>query len=49
MSRILMGLVLDALLPSGLSNSHLVRAVRALLDFIYLARYPVHTDETLTS
>jgi hypothetical protein len=47
MSRILMGLVLDAPLPGGLSNARLVRAVRALLDFLYLAQYPVHTDETL--
>ncbi|KAF8810733.1 hypothetical protein BYT27DRAFT_7253430 [Phlegmacium glaucopus] len=47
MSRILMGLVLDAPLPGGLSNARLVRAVRALLDFLYLAQYLVHTDETL--
>jgi hypothetical protein len=47
MSCILMGLVLDAPLPGGLSNARLVRAVRALLDFLYLAQYPVHMDETL--
>jgi len=47
MSRILLGLVIDAPLPDGLSNVRLVRAVRALLDFLYLAQYPVHTDETL--
>jgi hypothetical protein len=44
---ILLGLVIDAPLPDGLSNIRLIRAVRALLDFIYLARYPVHTDESL--
>jgi hypothetical protein len=48
MSRILLGLVIDAPLPDGLSNVRLIRAVRALLDFLYLAQYPVHTDETLT-
>jgi hypothetical protein len=47
MSRILLGLVIDAPLPDGLSNVRLIRAVRALLDFLYLAKYPVHTDETL--
>ena len=47
MSRILLGLVIDAPLPNGLSNVRLIRAVRALLDFLYLAQYPVHTDETL--
>ena len=45
-SRILLGLVIDCPLPGGLSNIRLVRAVRALLDFIYLAQYPVHSDET---
>ena len=47
MCRILLGLVIDNPLPGGLSNAWLLRAVRALLDFVYLARYPVHTDETL--
>ena len=26
----------------------MIRAVRALLDFAYLAQYPVHSSETLT-
>ena len=47
MCRILLGLVIDIPLPGGLSNVRLLRAVRALLDFVYLSRYPVHTDETL--
>jgi hypothetical protein len=42
MCRILLGLVIDA--PVG---GRLVRAVRALLDFLYLAQYPIHTDATL--
>jgi hypothetical protein len=47
MSRILLGLVIDAPLPNGLSNVRLIRAVRALLDFIFLSQYPIHTDESL--
>ena len=47
MCRILMGLVLDCRLPHGFSNVRLIRVVRALLDFVYLAQYPIHTDDTL--
>ncbi|GLB39850.1 putative protein Coprinopsis cinerea okayama7 130 [Lyophyllum shimeji] len=47
MCRLLLGLVIDAPLPDGLSNVRLIRAVRAILDFLYLAQYPVHTDESL--
>ncbi|KAJ3555685.1 hypothetical protein NM688_g2437 [Phlebia brevispora] len=47
--RILLGLVVDLHLPSGASSTRLVRAVRAMLDFLYLAQYPVHSDETLRS
>ena len=47
MCRILLGLIIDIPLPGGLSNVRLIRAVRAVLDFLYLAQYPVHTDETL--
>ena len=46
-SRILLGLVIDCPQPGGLSNVRLVRAVRALLDFVFLAQYPIHTNETL--
>lgn len=46
-ARILMGLVVDIPLPDNLSSGRLVRAVRSLLDFLYLSQYPVHTDETL--
>jgi hypothetical protein len=47
-SRFLLALVADIRLPDGHSNARLVRTVRAVLDFIYLARYPIHTSETLT-
>lgn len=46
-SRILLGLVIGMPLPDGESAVRLVRAVRAILDFLYLAQYPVHTNDTL--
>ncbi|KAJ7847346.1 hypothetical protein B0H14DRAFT_3676386 [Mycena olivaceomarginata] len=46
-SRFLLSLVIDIQLPNGHSSSKLVGAVRALLDFVYLAQYPMHTSETL--
>ncbi|KAI0366896.1 hypothetical protein BV20DRAFT_1025390 [Pilatotrama ljubarskyi] len=45
--RILMGLLLDLPLPGGLSPARLVRATRALLDFLYVAQYPVQTTVTI--
>ena len=47
MARILLGLIIDVRLDDGMSNVRLIRAVRALLDFLYLAQYPVHTDDSL--
>ncbi|TBU36604.1 hypothetical protein BD309DRAFT_995537 [Dichomitus squalens] len=46
-SRILLGLIIGLPLPGGLSSARLVCATCALLDFLYLAQYPTHTDETL--
>jgi hypothetical protein len=45
--RILLGLVVDLKLPDGRSPLALIRSIRSLLDFLYLAQYPVHTSETL--
>ncbi|TFK85635.1 hypothetical protein K466DRAFT_601004 [Polyporus arcularius HHB13444] len=45
--RFLLGLVIGLPLRDGLSPVRLIRAVRALLDFVYLARYPAHTSDTL--
>ncbi|KAF8872853.1 hypothetical protein CPB85DRAFT_1237372 [Mucidula mucida] len=42
----LLGLVIDSSLPSA-SSAALVCATRGLLDFVYLSRYPIHSDETL--
>lgn len=47
MCRILLGLVVDLKLPDGRSPLPLVRSIRSLLDFLYLAQYPLHTSETL--
>ena len=47
MCRILLGLVVDLKLPSGTSTIPLIRAIHSLLDFLYLARYPLHTSKTL--
>ncbi len=47
MCRILIGLIVDLPLPGGQAPLHVVRAVRAILDFMYLAQYPSHTTNTL--
>jgi Plavaka transposase len=48
-SSFLLGLLIDIQLPGGVSSAPLIRATRALLDFLYLAQYPVHTTATLAS
>ncbi|KAJ7429855.1 hypothetical protein B0H11DRAFT_2264802 [Mycena galericulata] len=45
--RILLGLIVDLRLPGGQSTARLVRTVRASLDFLYHAQYPLHSSETL--
>lgn len=47
--RILIGLVINLPLPGGQVPSHVIRAVRALLDFLYIAQLPSHTTDTLRS
>jgi len=47
MCRILLGLVVDLKLPDDTSPIPLIRSIRSLLDFLYLAQYPLHTSETL--
>ncbi|KAF7309239.1 hypothetical protein MIND_00294200 [Mycena indigotica] len=46
-SRFILGIIIDIPLPDGLSSGRLMGAVRGILDFVYLAQYPMHTDETL--
>lgn len=48
-SSFLLGLIIDVQLPDGVSSLPLIRATRAILDFLYIAQYPVHTSETLVS
>ncbi len=47
--RFLLGLLIDIQIPNAVrgATSRLIRAVRGLLHFLYLANYPVHTTETL--
>ncbi|KAI0337593.1 hypothetical protein BDW22DRAFT_1314079, partial [Trametopsis cervina] len=45
--RVLLGLVVDLRPTGGESPVRIVKAVRALLDFLYLARYPVHSTASL--
>ena len=48
MCRFLLGLITDVPLPGGQVASCVLRAVRALLDFVHLTQYPSHTTQTLT-
>ena len=45
---VLLGIVADISLPHGFNSVHLLRAVRAILDFLYLAQLPVITTRHLT-
>ncbi|KAG1788502.1 hypothetical protein EV424DRAFT_1523282 [Suillus variegatus] len=45
--RFLLGIVIGIQLPGNLNNGRLTRAIRGILDFLYLAQYPSHTDQTL--
>ena len=47
MCRILLGIIADARLLSGLNSVRLLTAVRALLDFITIAQYPIHSVNSL--
>ena len=47
MCGILLGLIVDLPVPGGLDSSRVVKAVRALLDFLFLAQFRCHTSGTL--
>ncbi|KAJ3748479.1 hypothetical protein DFH05DRAFT_1588862 [Lentinula detonsa] len=47
MSHFLLGLVAKSPLPNGMSTMRLVRCLRGLVDFLYLAQYPVQLTKTL--
>ncbi|KAG2743481.1 hypothetical protein P692DRAFT_201886479 [Suillus brevipes Sb2] len=40
----LLGIIIDIRLPNNMSSARLLRAVRELLDFLYLAQYPCHNN-----
>ena len=46
-ARIILGIIIDLPLPNQQSNVDLLIATRAMLDFLFLAQYPVHSDDTL--
>jgi hypothetical protein len=43
----LLGIIADMCLPNNLEPSHLICAMRGLIDFIYLSQLPVHSTQTL--
>ena len=45
---VLLGIIADMSLPCSFNSAHLLRAVRAILDFLYLARLPVITTRHLS-
>ena len=47
MCRILLGLIVDMRTLKGTSAIRLIRAVRGILDFLYIAQFPSQTDQTL--
>jgi len=47
MCKILLGLIVDARTPHGTSAVRVVRAVRGILDFLYIAQFPSQSEETL--
>jgi hypothetical protein len=47
MCCVLLGLIVDLLVPGGRDSTRIVKAVRALLDFLYLAQYRCHTSDTI--
>lgn len=47
MCSILLGLVVDLPVPDIQDSSRIIKSVRALLDFVFLAQYKCHTTETI--
>ena len=45
--RFLLGIIIDIRLPDNISNARFIRSARALLDFLYFAKYPIHSNSTL--
>ncbi|KAH9929368.1 uncharacterized protein B0H18DRAFT_874057 [Fomitopsis serialis] len=49
MARFMLGLLVDVQLPGGESVADLFSATKALLDFVYMAQYSVHSGATLAA
>ena len=47
MARVLLGIVSDIRLSQGLDPARLLRAVRGIVDFVFLSQLPVHSSESL--
>jgi hypothetical protein len=47
MCMILLGLIINLPLPCVVNSSCMMKAVRALLNFLYLAQFTSHTSETI--
>ena len=47
MCRLLLGLIVDLHFANGLSPARVLKAVRGLLDFLYLAQLPSQTTDTI--
>ena len=47
MCKVLLGLIIGLPLPNNHSSDKLLHAVRGILDFLYLAQLPSHTDNTI--
>jgi hypothetical protein len=48
-SRFFLGLVAEVTLPGGLSSTRLVRAVKAILDFLFITQRPIQSTSSLAS
>jgi len=47
MCSILLGLIINLPVPGGHDSSRIVKAMRSLLDFLYIAQYQCHTSNAL--
>ncbi|KAI9459823.1 hypothetical protein F5148DRAFT_1369306 [Russula earlei] len=48
MCRFILGIIIDIPLPNNLAPGRLICAVHALLDFLYISQYPIHSTETIS-
>jgi len=48
MCSILLGVIVDLPVPGGMDSTRIIRAVRALMDFLFQAQYESHTSDTLS-